>query len=183
MQQNETTDATRKRILDAFWHLYQKQSLDTITANQIATTSGVHRSSFYRYYKDIKQVYTEFESIVFLRIQNQFEHIPTPSKLTLSQFMNELNPILEENADEIYCLMKQENGTFQDSFSNLLTEYLTIYIKKDIRKFDESFIISYIISNILYFFHFWYENQSLFHLSDINRMGEFVLLKGISNYL
>ncbi len=58
----EQTEMTQKNIQDAFWILYEKQSIDKITVKAICSLAGYNRSTFYQYYKDVYDILHKFES-------------------------------------------------------------------------------------------------------------------------
>lgn len=52
-KQPDITAATRKKIMDSFWNIYITTPIDKITISAITKSAGVHRSTFYEYFKDI----------------------------------------------------------------------------------------------------------------------------------
>lgn len=52
-KQPDVTAATRKKIMDSFWDIYITTPIDKITISAITKSAGVHRSTFYEYFKDI----------------------------------------------------------------------------------------------------------------------------------
>ncbi|MEI6101327.1 MAG: TetR/AcrR family transcriptional regulator, partial [Eubacteriales bacterium] len=61
-KQPETTERTKKRLLDAFWLLYCQKKIEKITIREIAQEAGVNRSTFYEYFSDVYQVLEELEA-------------------------------------------------------------------------------------------------------------------------
>lgn len=61
-KQPETTNRTKKRLLDAFWLLYCQKKIEQITVREIAQQAGVNRSTFYNYFSDVYHVLEELEA-------------------------------------------------------------------------------------------------------------------------
>lgn len=58
----EQTELTRKNIQEAFWNLYEKQSIDQITVKDICNLAGYNRSTFYQYYTDVYDILHKTEN-------------------------------------------------------------------------------------------------------------------------
>lgn len=71
-KQPEITDATRKRILDVFWKNFETTNIEKITINQLSKAAGIHRSSFYRYFSDIYQVFDQFQDSLLEEIEKNY---------------------------------------------------------------------------------------------------------------
>lgn len=66
---------TRRHFLQAFWGLYQKQPVHTITIGVLCRSAGYSRTTFYEYFQDIYDVLEIFEDNVieqFLRELDQY---------------------------------------------------------------------------------------------------------------
>lgn len=60
----ERRAATRRRIVDAFWNLYEDTPIERIGVAQVASAAGVHRSTFYEYFRDVYDVRDSIEGEV-----------------------------------------------------------------------------------------------------------------------
>ncbi|MEO1816938.1 MAG: TetR/AcrR family transcriptional regulator [Acetobacterium sp.] len=58
---SSTAKVTRQNLIDAFWLLYCKKSIDKITVKEICDVAGYNRSTFYVYFKDTYEILAEIE--------------------------------------------------------------------------------------------------------------------------
>lgn len=56
-----TARLTRQNLIDAFWLLYCKKSIEKITVKEICELAGYNRSTFYVYFKDAYEILEEIE--------------------------------------------------------------------------------------------------------------------------
>lgn len=59
-----TTMQTRQNLMDAFWKLYCKKSIEKITVKEVCSLAGYNRTTFYAYFKDIYEVLDEIENTI-----------------------------------------------------------------------------------------------------------------------
>ena len=67
----EQTKMTQNNFQEAFWTLYEKQSIDKITVKDICNLAGYNRSTFYQYYEDVYDVLRKVE-VQFLDFVGDF---------------------------------------------------------------------------------------------------------------
>lgn len=58
---SNTAKVTRQNLIDAFWLLYCKKSIEKITVMEICDVAGYNRSTFYVYFKDAYEILAEIE--------------------------------------------------------------------------------------------------------------------------
>lgn len=59
---------TRERIIRSFWELYSDNALEEISVGDIAVRAGIHRSTFYHYFKDRYEVLEAIENDLLNRL-------------------------------------------------------------------------------------------------------------------
>lgn len=84
--------------MDAFWKIYTSTPIDRITIGAIAKNAGIHRSTFYEYFKDIYDLLDQFETDLLEQIEHDFlniaeEHSSShlqerPIPMSVNDFMN-----------------------------------------------------------------------------------------------
>lgn len=67
-KQPEITAATRQRIADAFWALYEKSPVSQIRIKEIASGAGINRCTFYQYFTDIYDILRQEEERIIREI-------------------------------------------------------------------------------------------------------------------
>jgi AcrR family transcriptional regulator len=60
-RQPEVTEQTRNRLQQAFWDLYLENDLSKIRVKDITDRAGYNRATFYQYYRDIPELFTQAE--------------------------------------------------------------------------------------------------------------------------
>jgi AcrR family transcriptional regulator len=58
---SSTAKVTRQNLIDSFWLLYCKKSIEKITVKEICDVAGYNRSTFYVYFKDAYEILAEIE--------------------------------------------------------------------------------------------------------------------------
>lgn len=54
-------ETTKQNIMNAFWNLYETNTIDKITIKMITDACNIHRATFYIYYHDVFEVLEEIE--------------------------------------------------------------------------------------------------------------------------
>ncbi|GKU24445.1 TetR/AcrR family transcriptional regulator [Clostridium folliculivorans] len=69
------TEMTQRNFQDAFWLLYEKNSIDKITVKDICSLAGYDRSTFYRYYADVYDILHELENQILDEVDEFVVHL------------------------------------------------------------------------------------------------------------
>ena len=180
-KQPEITEATKKRIIDAFWSLFKDLPVEKITAAMLSSEAGIHRSSFYRYFSDMYQVLDAFQTALLDDLKQETEAIQSSTAVSLPEYSDKTAGILLKYADKIYRMLNYKDSDFREHFEGNVKPNIekTLNINPDNpnAEFLSSFIISVMLSN----FNFWYEHKDHYELSQINAMGQQILLHGLSD--
>lgn len=159
-KQPEITYATRSKIKDAFWKLYKVNPLNKVTVNMLSEKSGIHRSSFYRYYTDVYSVLEEIENDLFGIIFSNLEKVKGDrNNRDLSGGAEIMVNILVKHSEKLYFLLG-ENGDpafrkkFVETVKNQLFEN-TVNISEQ----NTDYYVNLLFSNMLFNFNYWYEHK------------------------
>jgi AcrR family transcriptional regulator len=57
----QRTEQTRRNLIDAFWSLYCKKSIDKISVKEVAAKAGYNRGTFYEYFADVHSLLEQLE--------------------------------------------------------------------------------------------------------------------------
>ncbi len=179
-KQPEITDATRNRIKDSFWELYKATPLNKITVNMVSEKSGIHRSSFYRYYTDVYGVLEEIEKDLFgIILQSLKAMKENRAEINLEGGAEVMVNILVRHSEKLYYLLG-ENGDsdfrkkFVETIKNLLFEEAE---NNSIENAD--YYVNLLFSNMLFNFDYWYEHKEKYTFTQVNTMGQRFLFGGI----
>lgn len=180
-KQPEITEATRQRILDAFWRLYTQYDIEKITVNQLSAEAQIHRSSFYRYFPDVYAVLELFQQQLIAAIRAEIKWIrEDPSNSDPDPYAHAMADVLAKYADKLYHLFHGSRG---DQFKRFFTENLGEEIKLMYGLSDSMENVDYyatvmgsiLLTNLTY----WYEHREQYTFQEINAKAQVIIGKGL----
>lgn len=177
------TDATRQGIADAFWEMYKTSAIEYITVSQVVKQAHVHRSTFYRYFKDVYDVLSFLEDNVLANISEQTSHLAGQIEdLAQSEIAEELLRILTANAEKIYYL-QHKSVAFQTKLQKLMYPTILSLLEGDHTEQEADFLFVHIFSVILTNMKYWYEHQDPETLSLMAKMTNRIMLEGLYTFM
>lgn len=160
----EQTEMTRKNIQDAFWILYEKQSIDKITVKDICKLAGYNRSTFYQYYVDVYDVLHKFENQLLDEVNEFVVHLlEQANNLNASQALQAIFGILTR-LDKYAAVLFGPHGDTE--FTHKVVENLKpIWIKHFFRSehytiAEVDLLMEYYISGLLSMYQKWCFNPN-----------------------
>lgn len=148
-KQPEITDATRQRILDSFWNIFQTTPLEKITVGQISTGADIHRSSFYRYFTDVYQVLDAFQNQLLEALIAETAQIRDTVSITLPAYTEKISVILVRHADKLYRMLNYKDSTFKRHFSESARPNIEKYLHITSDALDAEYLTTFIVSCML----------------------------------
>ena len=153
-KQPEMTAATRQRIIDAFWLLYEIYPIEQIRIKEIARTAGINRSTFYQYFNDIYDIRQQEEDRIIAYI---LEHKDLAASGT--SFQDAISSIMEvyQSNGRYLCILLGGHG--DPSFSILLKDRLLHIFEKLHALPDDAMTrtaFHFGIGGLLTAFQYWY---------------------------
>lgn len=97
MTENKRIVKTKKAIFDALFALIKEKELPKITITELAARAGVDRKTFYRYYKNVEDVFGDCEDRMIASIVSFMRQIREEQPDHRVQFFDILNRILIEH--------------------------------------------------------------------------------------
>lgn len=182
-KQPEITEATRGRIIEAFWSIFQTTPVEKITIARLSAAAGIHRSSFYRYFADVYQVFDDFQAELLVEITAAFTAVIDSETISLTQYSEATAVVLSARADKLYRLLNYADGTFKAQLLDLLMRMVRKTLKIDAQTPDADYLTSLITSCMLSNFNYWYEHREQYTLAALNRTGQEILLGGVLAYI
>lgn len=108
----EQTEMTRRNFQDAFWTLYEKQSIDKITVKDICSVAGYNRSTFYQYYSDVYDVLHKAEDQLLAEVSKSVvKLVEQAQNLDWSTTIQEVFRLLEQNNRYVSALLGPHGDT------------------------------------------------------------------------
>jgi hypothetical protein len=153
-KQPEMTAATRQRIIDAFWLLYEIYPIEQIRIKEIAGTAGINRSTFYQYFNNIYDIRQQEEDRIIAYI---LEHKDLAASGT--SFQDAISSIMEiyQSNGRYLCILLGGHG--DPSFSILLKDRLLHIFEKLHALPDDAMTrtaFHFGIGGLLTAFQYWY---------------------------
>ena len=178
-KQPDVTEATQRRILDAFWALFSKKSPEKITAAELSAEAGIHRSSFYRYFADIYQVLDVFQEELLLHLKAEIDAIQASTDISLPAYTEKVSRLLTESADKMYRLLNYKGADFRQQFIETIRPNVEKYLPFDKKSPNAEYVTAFIISSMLFNFNFWYEHRDRYELSQVTAWGKGIVQHGL----
>lgn len=187
-KQPETTMKTKQAIKDAFWDLYTKQKIESISVKDITAKAGYNRSTFYVYFKDVYDVLEQIEE----ELMPGVEHLP-PIDLAQNSnkdLMENMITIYEKNG-EYYSVLLSENGDpyfakkMKNVFKSMMRETLDHLVDRPDDEID--YALEFLVSATLAIVKHWYDQDKSMPIEKLMPMmyklmdNRFVQELGITN--
>ncbi len=179
-KQPEITHATKNRITDAFFSVYETTPINKIRIIDITTAAGCNRSTFYEYFTDIYDVLDYLENRI---IQDVISTANTHAIKRAADHLPQMADIYTRNGKYICCLLG-ENGDpkFLALFKNAL--YSAFLNKEQLSdSLTAEIIYEYSLTGFIMGFRFWYLHQSEISLDEFVSTMESLITKGTINTL
>lgn len=178
-KQPDITEATKRRILDAFWVLFRQKSPEKITAAALSAEAGIHRSSFYRYFADIYQVLDVFQEELLIHMKTEIDAIQASTDISLPTYTEKVSHLLTESADKMYRLLNYKGSDFRQQFIETIKPNVEKYLPFDRNSPNAEYVTAFIISSMLFNFSFWYEHRERYELSQVTALGKSIVQHGL----
>lgn len=123
---NRRSEYTKKIIYDEFMSLLNEKDLERISVKELCDRCGINRGTFYRYYKDIYDLYEKIENQLWQSLSNELKDTVREDEVWLEQILN----ILRNNKDAVILIIRRRAG---GSILNNLWELLEDYALQQIR--------------------------------------------------
>lgn len=140
------TEQTKENIKQAFWQLYNQKPIQHITVREITELAGYNRSTFYTYFKDVRDVLEQAEREILELVNNVDEH-SIVDVADVSDMVNIMKPFInfcKENYDclklligsqgdpkfinELYSITRQKNAKIFASKINPESRYFNYIV-------------------------------------------------------
>ena len=155
-KQPEITEATRRSIMDAFWLLYQEMSVDRITVERLASEAHVHRSTFYRYFRDVYDVLEQIQDRELTELAKDAGILAGEQRKQLFQVDERMIfAMMSTHAERTYYLLRDDPGKrYRKKAIAVMLPLVRSLIREDCtedeRTYIEVLIPSLIFTNIEY---------------------------------
>lgn len=109
-KQSQITEQTKANLRDAFWTLYMKKPIEKISVREITDLAGYNRGTFYLYYHDVYDLFSQIEEDLLTRIRDVLEvSMRENNTFDLSRQMEVLLELMQTHSHYASVLLS-ENG-------------------------------------------------------------------------
>ena len=181
-KQPKVTEQTKKNIVQAFWKLFSEKRIDQITVKEISDRAGYNRSTFYMYFRSVRDVLEQEEEILIAYIQENATEVLFPSLIkgtkpeatqlyfyTKSEY---LKILLGENGDPRFP-GRLERAMFPIAFK-------AFGLEQDDRQ--ARYVFNFVSSAVMSVLLQWYEHKDL-QVDELLFMIWTMLTQGVLSYL
>lgn len=155
---NQRTRLTKILFRNALISLLQKKSIYQISVTELCETSEMNRSTFYKYYGNVRDVLTELEEETLKQGQKCMQEIEVSGISHAIQPLYRLLCYIKEHK-ELYQLLL--NNSADDNFSSVMIrdtfnflKYNSLNILNDSNNFSD-YIFQYILSGCIHVIQSW----------------------------
>ena len=176
-KQPEITAATRQRIADAFWALYEKSPVSEIRIKEIASGAGINRCTFYQYFTDIYDILRQEEERIISEIIEKRATLDAAS--SPAETMSGISEMYLSNGRYL-CILTGENG--DPGFALMLKERLLaeFALREGLPVSPEiSIVFGFGLSGLLAAFRAWYLGEPRLPTEEFLSLAEAMTIRGI----
>ena len=172
-KQSKITDVTREKICDSFWDLYKAKPIRQITVGEVAEAAGVHRSTFYRYFHDVYEIYEIIiEEEAERYQQHQMSLLENNPNATPEELLIGAMEYTASRGEFFYLLFC---GTRDSYGKNRLMEKMRPFIYRILQRDPNDPATEY-YAHMLHEIStmnqcFWYEHRDELSLMDVTRLS------------
>lgn len=155
---NQRTRLTKILFRNALISLLQKKSIYQISVTELCETSEMNRSTFYKYYGNVRDVLTEIEEETLKQGQKCMQEIEVSGINCAIQPLYRLLCYIKENKDLYQLLL---NNSVDDNFSSVMIQDTIDFLKSKSKNIfaDNNnlpdYIFQYILSGCIHVIQSW----------------------------
>ncbi|MDE5992712.1 MAG: TetR/AcrR family transcriptional regulator [Oscillospiraceae bacterium] len=177
----ERSEATRRKILDAFYELYKENGMKT-TIGAISKKAGINRSTIYEHFVDIYDILDSYENELIKNIKSRFAQ--AMDSQFIIDFMDSLPirlDILDEYEDNVFFLLSDKGdptfrAKFRSAYISVVAEFTDISV--NIPNFD--YVMEFAFSAVIGMFERWYSLGKPIAPQEFMMMAQNLVINGIA---
>lgn len=165
-------------IRQALFELLEVKSLDEITVVDICTKADVNRGTFYKYYRDVPDLYDKTEDSLVEKIYALTEK-PDNTDFQNHFFFKEILNILANNKEFTYIA---QNKDFSEHLAKKLLTFFIPYLQQmlhfkcpNVDNQTADLLIEYVLGGCIRVVSYWLKNGMQISIEDIdNRLSAMI---------
>lgn len=128
-KQPQITEQTKANLKDAFWKLYTEKPIEKISIKEITDLAGYNRGTFYLYYKDVYDIFSQIEDEVLCKVKAVLdESLQKNDTFDLSEQMGVLLEMMQTYSHYAAVLLSEQGDPrFVSRLKEILLPLLNHY--------------------------------------------------------
>lgn len=173
-------------IRDALFELLEQKPLEEITVVEICKLADVNRGTFYKYYRDVPDLYDKTEDAL---VKEFHALLPdTQNKDFEAQFFfRDILHILAENREFIYIA---KNKPFSERLAQKLLVFFKPYLQQtiesahpDSQEREILLLTEYILGGLIRVVTFWLNNQMSISIDEMEKILSEIIQQSLAFHL
>ncbi len=164
-KQPQITEQTKANLRTAFWQLYTEKPLDKISIKEITDLAGYNRGTFYLYYKDVYDIFSQIEDELLQKIKDVLdESLATNETFDLSQQMGILLELMQTHSHYATVLLSDRGDPrFVSRLKELILPLLNRYFisPEGHDDYQMALLSEFYLSGLLAAVQYWLSNPKL----------------------
>ena len=126
-KQPQITEQTKANLKDAFWKLYTEKSIEKISIKEITDLAGYNRGTFYLYYKDVYDIFSQIEDELLDKIKTVLDESLQNDTFDLSDQMGVLFEMMRTHSHYATVLLSDQDPRFVSRLKEIILPLLNRY--------------------------------------------------------
>lgn len=171
-KQPQITEQTKANLRAAFWQIYAQKPLDKISIKEITDLAGYNRGTFYLYYKDVYDIFSQIEDELLDKVQtvltDSMQHNGT---FDLSAHMGILLELMQTHSHYAAVLLSDHGDPrFTRRLKEILLPFLNRYFlsTEKLSVYEQNLLSEFYLAGLLAAISQWLTNP-------VMRLDEFIL--------
>lgn len=174
---------TRKTIMDAFWRLYARNRATgsgprAVTASAVIAEAGVHRSTFYKYFRDVADVLDAIESeLIGVIKQSAVKAMESKGALDAAQL---IRTVYVAHSERLSLLLGSQGDP---GFASKVKQAVKPAVEQVAGIGENPFgpyVLEFLSSGLLSAITLWYENGCDLTADELGGAMQTLVVEGIS---
>ena len=155
----QRTEQTRQDLIDAFWSLYCRKSIEKISVKEVAAKAGYNRGTFYEYFTD---VYGLLKQLELSLLPSSPEELPPRSVASVKGTGQPLDLFIKmyERNRKYFVVLLGEHGdpAFRGRIMRHMRPILhsVLAAERGTDKFEIEVIIEFVLSAMIGVLSYWF---------------------------
>ena len=184
-KQPQITDATRQRIKDALWTLYQEHPAGRITVQMVSEEARVHRSTFYRYFSDVYSILEQIQDEELQKLEQDIERI-IQKQFEENYHLDStlLMLVMQPHVSRACLLLHDDPGhRFRSGLERVMSPLIQTMLRDDLSDAEKDYVEKLISMVLLMNIELWNENNNSEQVKTMIGTSQKIFHEGIINYL